>query len=103
MRVAIAGMFHETNTFAQEHNDTLDATVNVGRAIIEKAHPKSFIGGFLEGMVESGIELVPTVEVRYIHGGIVHADIFAHDRDRIVNALREAVPLDAVFFALHGA
>jgi microcystin degradation protein MlrC len=103
MRVAIAAMYHETNTFAQEHNDTLDATVNVGQTIIEKAHPKNFIGGFLEGMAGSGVELVPTVDIRYIHGGIVHADVFAHDRDRIVAALREAGPLDAVFFALHGA
>lgn len=103
MRVAIAGMFHETNTFAAERNDAHDATVNVGPAIIEKAHPKNFIGGFLEGMAGSGVELVPTVEIRYIHGGIIHADVFAHDRDRIVAALRDAGPLDAVYFALHGA
>lgn len=103
MRVAIAGMFHETNTFAQEHTDTLDATINVGQAIIEKVLSKNFIGGFLEGMEGSSVELVPTIDIRYIHSGIVHADVFAHDGDRIVAALREAGPLDAVYFALHGA
>ncbi len=103
VRVAIAGMWHETNTFALEHNDTLDADVRIGADVISKTHPKDFIGGFVEGMQGSGIEVVPTVEVRFVHGGLVHADVFEQYRDQIISALKEAEPLDAVFFALHGA
>ena len=95
MRVAVAGMYHETNTFALEHNDKLDAHLKVGDDVINKSHPKSFIGGFVEGMQGSGIEVVPTVEVRFHHGGLVHADVFEHYRDMIVDALKAAQPLDA--------
>lgn len=103
MRIGIAALWHETNTFALEHNDRLDATVHEGQQIIAKAHPRSFIGGFVEGASRSGVELVPTAEVRYIHGGTIHADVFEHHRDQIVSALKAAGPLDAVYFALHGA
>lgn len=103
MRVAIAGMYHETNTFALEHNDKLDAEIKIGGDVVLKSHPKSFIGGFLDGVKDSGVEVIPTVDVRFVHGGLVHADVFEHYRDMIVDALKEAQPLDAVFFALHGA
>src|SRR5690625_2310247 len=84
MRVAISGLYHEANTFALEHNDKLDAELKVGQDVIDKSHPKSFIGGFVEGMQGSGIELVPTAEARFHHGGLVHADVFEHYRDLIV-------------------
>jgi len=103
MRVALAGYFHETNTFALEHNDKLDARVVEGQDILATAHPKSYIGGFLEALRDSNVELVPTFDVHPVHGGILHADYYEHYRDLIVNALRQAGPLDGVYFALHGA
>ena len=103
MRIAVAGYFHETNTFALEHNDKLDARVLAGGDLFAKAHPKSYVGGFLKGMENAGAELIPTLDVHPIHGGILHASYHEHYRDAIVNALREAMPLDAVYFALHGA
>ena len=103
MRIAVAGYFHETNTFALEHNDKLDAGVVAGDDLFAKAHPKSYIGGFLEGMKGSGADLIPTVDVHPAHGGILHAGYFEHYRDMIVSALCQAGTLDAVYFALHGA
>jgi hypothetical protein len=49
MRLAIAGYSHETNSFALEQNDQLDARVSEGVEIVQDAHPKSFVGGFVEG------------------------------------------------------
>lgn len=103
MRIGVVGFFHETNTFAVEHNDSLDAQMRVGEEILAQAHPKSFIGGFMLGARRPDVELVPTVEVRFTHGGIIHADIYQHYQGLIVDALREAQPLDGVYFALHGA
>lgn len=105
-RVALAGMFHETNTFALEHNDRLDAHVLAGDRIARETHPKTYIGGFLEGIARDDIALVPTLDVHYIHGGLIHAHVFDHYAGLIVDAIRAAhgaAPLDAVFFALHGA
>ena len=48
MKIAIAGLHHETNTFAVEQNDFPD-TVNGtrGKALLNP-HSKSFMGGFLQ-------------------------------------------------------
>ncbi|CAN5324093.1 M81 family metallopeptidase [soil metagenome] len=102
-RIAIVSMHHETNTFAQEHNDAPDGPVNVGQEIIDKAHPKSFLGGFLENVRRDDIDLVPTHEVRYTYGGLIHADVFDHYVGQIVDTIRNTGQIDGVFFALHGA
>lgn len=102
VRVGVAGMWHETNTFALEHNDVLDAEVKVGDDVITRSHPKSFIGGFVAG-AGGAVTLVPTVSVSFRHGGLVHADVFEHYRDQVIARLKAAGPLDAVYFALHGA
>lgn len=103
MRVAIAGLWHETNTFALEENGTFDADLRTGGDVITGAHPKSFIGGFIEGATAAGLELVPTVDVRFVHGGLVRANVYEHYTNLIVESLKAAGPLDGVYFALHGA
>ena len=104
MRIGIAAMSHETNTFAAEQNDSMDCVqVRRGEELLSGAHPRSFIGGFAERAQRSDVELVPTVGIGFAHGGIVHAGIFEHCRQMIVDALQEGEPLDGVYFALHGA
>ena len=103
MRIGIAGLHHETNTFALEQNDTMD-TVHIQRGeALTRTHPKNFIGGFVEGAKRYDIELVPTVGIGFAHGGIIHAEVYQRCRDMIVTGLQEAGPLDGVYFALHGA
>ena len=103
MRIGIASLWHETNTFAVEQNDTMD-TVHIqrGEALLA-THPKNFIGGFVEGAKRGDIELVPTVRIGFAHGGIIHTEVYQHCRDMIVTGLQEAGPLDGIYFALHGA
>jgi len=103
MRIAIVGCYHETNTFALEQNDRPDAHLLLGEQVVAEAHPRSYVGGFLEGIRRPDVELVPIAEVRFRHGGLIHADVFEHYRDLIIEGLREAQPLDAVYLALHGA
>ena len=104
MRIGVAGLSHETNTFAAEQNDSLgSASVQEGEGLLANAHPRGFVGGFIEGVRGSGVELVPTVSIGFAHGGLVHAKLYKHCRDLIVEKLRGAQPLDGVYFALHGA
>lgn len=102
-RIAVVGYSHETNTFAVEQNDRTDARMLVGDEILTKAHPKSYIGGFIEGARRPDVEMVPIVDAHPIHGGLIHADVFEHYRDLIIDGLLHSGPLDGVYFALHGA
>ncbi|MEZ4521903.1 MAG: M81 family metallopeptidase [Thermomicrobiales bacterium] len=102
-RVAAVSFYHETNTFALEQNTEPDAELHLGQEMAERAHPKSYVGGFLEGIRRDDIEVVPVAHIQFVHGGLVSAGMFEHYRDIIVDGLREAMPLDGVFFALHGA
>jgi hypothetical protein len=49
LRVGVVAFVHETNTFAAEWNDTMDSvSITRGPAMLSRAHPKTFIGGFRE-------------------------------------------------------
>ena len=73
------------------------------KEIIDNAHPRNFVGGFLEAATRDDIEFVPILVVRFIHGGLIEADVYDHYAGRIVDGLREAGNIDGVFFTLHGA
>ena len=104
MNIGIAAFSHETNTFAPEQNDSMDAVhVQRGEALLPHAHSRSFIGGFVEGVKHPNVELVPTVGISFSRGGIIHADVYQRCRGMIVDALQKSGPLDGVYFALHGA
>ena len=102
-RVGVVSFYHETNTFALEQNYQPDAELQVGQELIERAHPKSYVGGILEGLADRSLEAVPIAGVRFVHGGLVRANVYEHYRGLIVDGLRAALPLDGVIFALHGA
>jgi microcystin degradation protein MlrC len=106
MRIAILGMFHETNTFALEQNDTIDVPHTLGETLIERAHPRSYVGGFLEAARRPEVELIPIGLVDFLagfRGGIITAEVFCHFRDLLLQRLKEVLPVDGVYFALHGA
>lgn len=103
MRIGVIGFVHETNSFSIEENDAPSATVLVGEEMLSKAHPRSYIGGFMEGARRPDVELVPIADVRFVLGGIIHAHVFEHYRDIILRGLRGAGPVDAIYFGLHGA
>jgi microcystin degradation protein MlrC len=106
MRIAILGMFHETNTFALEQNDILDVPHTLGEALIERAHPRSYVGGFVEAARRPEVELIPIGLVDFLagfRGGIITARVFCHFRDLLLQRLKEVLPVDGIYFALHGA
>ncbi|MFA6108465.1 MAG: M81 family metallopeptidase [Candidatus Latescibacterota bacterium] len=104
MRIGIAGISHETNTFALERNDRMECVYATrGEEVLSRAHPKGFIGGFAEAARQPGVELVPAVNIGFAHGGIIGARVFESCCAMIVEGLKAAGPLDGVYFAFHGA
>lgn len=105
MRIGIAGISHETNTFALEKNDRMDFVQLVrGEEILAQARPKSFIGGFVEvARQRADVELVPAVDIGFARGGLISAKVFEECQTMIVETLKAGGPLDGVYFAFHGA
>lgn len=106
MRIGIAGLWHETNTFAVERNDTMETMrLTRGQEIIDRAHPKSFVGGFLEGARQGGsdVELLPGVSISYPHGGTIGTEVYEASRRQIMDAFEQMGDLDGIYFAFHGA
>ena len=108
MRIAILGMHHETNTFAVEQNNDPDVVpARIGQEVLDNAHPRDYIGGFVEeALRHADVELVPIAHVNFVaggRGGNISTGVFEHFLGLILDGVREAQPLDGVFFALHGA
>lgn len=104
MKIGIVSFSHETNTFAPEHNDSMDSVhIQRGEALLPQAHSRSFISGFVAGARRPDVELIPTVGISFSNGGIIHANVYERCRNMIVDVLREVSPLDGIYFAFHGA
>ena len=103
MRIGIIGFYHETNSFSVEENDSIRATLLLGEEVTRSAHPRSYVGGFIEGARRPDVRLVPIADVHFELGGTIHAHVFEHYRDLVLHGLRDVQSLDAIYFALHGA
>jgi microcystin degradation protein MlrC len=105
-RLAVAGLGHETNTYA---NDALGTTgldrfmIATGERILGMRGQGTSIAGFLDRAAELGIEVVPTYYAYCYPSGTIEAETYATLRDALLESLRDALPFDALAIELHGA
>lgn len=107
MRVAVAELKQETNTFVPTVTTMADF-VNwhhwLGQDAIDGlAGTNSELAGFLDVLGDAGIEAVPIMATFAISGGPVEAATLATLREELLSGLAAAGPLDGVLLALHGA
>ncbi len=106
-RVAIVGVFHETNSYAA-HEITLDAfrafELLEGEAVREANRGvNSVIGGFIDGGEAEGFDLVPIFTASAWPSGPCTRPTFDHLLQRIEAGLVKNGPYDAMLLNLHGA
>ena len=113
-RVLIAGLHHETNTFAPTRADwsafhrgeTFPAYVQ-GEAMVERfADANISVGGFIQGARQRGWTLLPSCWAGATPSAHVTRDAFERITAVIVGDLRQAIGqggVDAVYLDLHGA
>jgi microcystin degradation protein MlrC len=110
-RIAIGGIWHETNTFSPVRTD-LDAfrerSLLTGEAIVAQgAGTAGVLGGVLAAAADAGADLVPTLFAAAMPGGLVTAEAHQALRTRLLDRLRTPArgpwPLSAVILLLHGA
>ena len=112
-RIAIAGFYHETNTFSP-HLTTYEAYVvrdqwpplSIGSAIFDEFRDSGInmaMAGAIEAFDARGHELVPVVWGSAVPGSYVTEDAYERILGMMLDGLRRAGPLDGVYLDLHGA
>ncbi|MCP5152961.1 MAG: M81 family metallopeptidase [Ectothiorhodospiraceae bacterium] len=110
-RIAIGGFQHETNTFSP-HRADLEAFRTVSAfprlpsgddLLTEMRELNISIGGFIKASEARGHTLVPTLWAMAVPSAHVTDEAFEHVVGRIVDGIRGAGALDAVYLCLHGA
>ncbi len=106
MRIAVAGLMHESNTFNPTLTDRAAfaaQSLTFGPALLDEwreAHHE--VGGFLAGVAEGGDEAVPLVMAWATPAGPVTDAVLDEITGAIIDDLRRERP-DGLLLALHGA
>ena len=104
MRIGIAYLSHESNTFASFTTALSDFHVLRGREIVEKqAATYHEVGGFIAGAEAFGYEIVPLFGAEATPSGTVRGEAYAALSGELLESIRAALPLDGLLLALHGA
>lgn len=107
MRIAFGELKQESNTFSPvltTLDDFYAYHLYCGKEIEERLKgTKTEIAGFLDTATTKGIELIPTVAAMAMSGGKVTAETYDFLKERLLEGIAKAGPIDGVVLALHGA
>jgi microcystin degradation protein MlrC len=106
-RVGVLGFLHESNTFLDvptTYELFASASMTRGPALIEcwrGTHHE--LGGFLAGAPAAGFEIVPCMATYAVPSGTIPAPDYERIVGELLESVRQALPLDGLLVALHGA
>lgn len=107
MRIAIGGIYHESNTFFSQPMTMerfAEKDLHFGSDILSHWRGTcSEMGGFIEGAQIFKFELIPTVMAWGMPAGALTVETFETLSGLLLGGLEEAKPLDGVLLSLHGA
>ena len=104
MRIGIASLNHESNTFASFPTTYGDFRFVRGQEVIEQYRPTFHeVGGFIAGAEAYGYEIVPLMGAVATPAGAVEAEAYEALLDELLGLIGDAMPLDGLLLGLHGA
>jgi microcystin degradation protein MlrC len=107
MRIAIGGITHETNTYADGcfgQTEVSDFTIDRAEEIVRRYEgTRTFIGGMLQGADDIDAVVVPTFTAIAQPSGTISRAAYDEMKAELLERLRDALPVDAVGLELHGA
>jgi microcystin degradation protein MlrC len=106
MRVGILSIQHESNTFIRDRTSLehfRQDRLLVGEAVRSQATAHHEVGGFFQGLGDSGVEVVPLLMAVATPGGIVENAAVEALSAIMFEQLAAAGPLDGLLVAPHGA
>jgi microcystin degradation protein MlrC len=104
MRVGIAYLIQETNSFSPIPTRLADFQISTGSSALEKwTGTKTELGAFIDFLSASRMEAVPLFAGWAITQGRIEGDEFVRLKGKIAAELEQAGRLDGLLLALHGA
>lgn len=103
MRIAIAGVEHETNTYCKQQTGEEAFYKMRGERILSTEGQASSLGGAVSTCRDMGVDPVPIFAVGAQPSGTITASAYQAFKDEILQGLEREAPLDGVMLALHGA
>jgi microcystin degradation protein MlrC len=106
-RAGILGFLHESNTFHPSpttYEQFASTSLTRGAALAERwrgAHHE--LGGFFAGLDHAGVEAVPCMATFAVPSGTITATAYEQLAKELLDSVRQALPLDGLLVALHGA
>lgn len=108
-RIGILGFLHESNTFIRDQTTFEDFEKDwlfSGIEIIDRLTGANHeVSGFISGLqsVAAEFEIVPIVVARAMPYGVIEASTFDRILSMIITGVKDALPLDGLLVAPHGA
>jgi len=107
VRVFLAMLSHETNTFSNVPTDRAQfeaRDLSYGGEIVETYRGTgTCLGGMIAAAERLGMALLPSVAASASPAGLVTRDVYEHVKQRMLTDLQAAGQLDGVLLDLHGA
>jgi len=107
VRLFLAMMSHETNTFSNLPTDRAQfeaRNLHYGGEILEAFRDTgTCLGGMIDAAARRGATLIPSVAAAASPAGLVTKDIYGHVKERMLRDLKAAGKVDGVLLDLHGA
>src|SRR5690349_17302946 len=99
-KIAVAGLWHETHTFANTRTTLADFQRfewAEGEAMISLFRgTRTSVGGYIDGAQQCGLELVPVFYAGATPSGLVTSEAYSKLESRLLDGLRGIGPVDGV-------
>ena len=103
MRIAIAGIGHETNTYCRDQTELSDFYISRGEKIFNSRGTTTSVGGALDACETLGVEAVPIMVAGTQPSGTINRDAYESMKAEILAGISQQAPLDGIYLELHGA
>jgi microcystin degradation protein MlrC len=103
MRIAIAGISHETNTYCRGETPLEDFYGLRGKKIHRQLGTETATGGALKACEDLGLTAVPIMVAGAQPSGTINRDAYESLKTEILSGIEAELPVDGVYLDLHGA
>ncbi|MCL2571321.1 MAG: M81 family metallopeptidase [Defluviitaleaceae bacterium] len=103
MKIALAGMGHESNTFNKLNTGLETFFLVDGDEFRQQPRMGSSADGIYQTLLDAKADVVPLFFARAIPSGTVRRDAYEYIKSRILDRLKNDGPWDGVCLALHGS